>query len=107
MPATVFLRTVGRHIARSRGYLPRTWGELAGPERVRNLREATSRLLAEAQQAGLANEQLTLTDIAMVVWGMRGVVETAGPVTPDAWHRHLALVMAGLRAESIGTTVDE
>jgi AcrR family transcriptional regulator len=96
-----FLRTVGWHIANSRGYLPRTWGELAGAERVRHLREVTTRLLTEAQQAGLVNEQLTLTDVAMVVWGMRGVVETTGPEAPDAWHRHLDLVMAGLRAERI------
>jgi AcrR family transcriptional regulator len=96
-----FLRTVGWHIANSRGYLPRTWGELAGPERVDHLREVTSRLLAEAQRASLVNGELTLTDVAMVVWGMRGVIETSGQVSPEAWHRHLDLVMAGLRAERI------
>jgi AcrR family transcriptional regulator len=97
-----FLRTVGRRIADSRGYLPRTWGELARPEQVRYLRDVTSRLLAEAQHTGLFNNQLTVGDVAMTMWGMRGVIETTGPLAPDAWQRHLDIVLAGLRAERIG-----
>ncbi|MFD5778629.1 TetR/AcrR family transcriptional regulator [Streptomyces sp. NPDC126933] len=97
----LFLRAVGRHIANSRGFLPRTWGECARPEQERRLRELTTGLLVEAQQAGLVNDQLTLTDVGMIVWGMRGVIETTGSIAPDAWQRHLDLVMAGLRAERV------
>lgn len=100
----LFLRTVGRLIAGSRGYLPRTWGELARPEQVRHLRAMTRDLLTDAQRAGLANEELTVSDIAMTVWGIRGVVETSGALAPDAWRRHLDIVMAGLRTPRIAFT---
>ncbi|MET9479486.1 TetR/AcrR family transcriptional regulator [Streptomyces sp. NPDC006638] len=96
-----FLRTVGRLIAGSRGYLPAAWGELARPAQVAHLRGITDRLLAEARRAGVVNDQVTVTDIAMVVWGIRGVVETSGAAAPDAWQRHLDLVMAGLRTPRI------
>ncbi|QIQ01132.1 TetR/AcrR family transcriptional regulator [Streptomyces liangshanensis] len=97
----LFLRTVGRLIAGSRGYLPGAWGELARPAQVGHLRGITDGLLAEARRAGVVNEQVTVTDIAMVVWGIRGVVETTGTAAPDAWQRHLDLVMAGLRTPYI------
>ncbi|MYV51281.1 TetR/AcrR family transcriptional regulator, partial [Streptomyces sp. SID3212] len=96
-----FLRTVGRLIAGSRGYLPGTWGELARPAQVAHLRGITDRLLSEARRAGVVNDQVTVTDIAMVVWGIRGVVETSGAAAPDAWQRHLDVVMAGLRTPHI------
>lgn len=96
-----FLRTVGWQIATSRGILPRSWGELARPEQVSRLQELTAELLAGAQRSGSVNNQLTLTDVAMAVWALRGVIETSGSVDPDVWQRHLAVVMAGFRADRL------
>ena len=96
-----FLRTAGWHLAASRGFLPRAWTELATRAQVRNLQELTDRLLREAQDAGVVNDQLTVTDVALTVWSLRGVIETAGAIAPDAWQRHLDIVLAGFRSGEI------
>ncbi|NKQ56078.1 TetR/AcrR family transcriptional regulator [Amycolatopsis sp. K13G38] len=93
-----FLRTAGWHLAASRGFLPRAWTELARREHVRHLRDLTAGLLRQAQEAGVANDQLTVTDVALAIWSLRGVIETAGTIAPDAWQRHLDVIMAGFRA---------
>ena len=97
-----FLRTAGWHLAASRGFLPRAWTELARREHVRSLLELTARLLREARDAGVVNDQLTVTDVALAVWSLRGVIETAGAIAPDAWQRHLDIVLAGFRSGEIG-----
>lgn len=91
------LRTVGHRIATARGYLPFAWGELAGPEQVGHLRALTGRLLDDAKAAGAVDPRVTVSDVATVVWAVRGVIETAGDLAPDAWQRHLDFVSAGLR----------
>ncbi|MGQ4513308.1 TetR family transcriptional regulator [Streptomyces sp. DW26H14] len=91
------LRTVGHRIASARGYLPLAWGELADRAQVDHLRAMTARLLDAAQAAGAVDPRVTVSDIATVVWAVRGIIETAGEVAPDAWQRHLDFVAAGLR----------
>jgi hypothetical protein len=45
-------------------------------------------------------DDLTNTDITMVMWSIRGVIETTREIAPDAWRRHLSLLVAGLRPSS-------
>ena len=40
---------------------------------------------------------MTSTDVTLVLWSIRGVLETTRALAPDAWRRHLELLIAGLR----------
>ena len=39
----------------------------------------------------------TSTDLSLVMWSIRGVLETTGSNAPEAWKRHLDLLVAGMR----------
>ena len=41
--------------------------------------------------------QLTSTDLSLAMFSLLGVLETTLPVAPDAWRRHLDLLIAGMR----------
>lgn len=66
-------------------------------EQQRHLRDLTSRLLTDAKRAGRIRPDLAETDVTMMLWSLRGVIETTGAVTPDAWKRHLSLLVAAIR----------
>lgn len=92
----VYLDTVGWQLAANQGFMHGMWGELAPGEAVAELTELTGRLLEKAKQGGV-DEQVTVGDIATAIWALRGVIHTAGPVAPDAWRRHAAYLLAGLK----------
>ncbi|MDA0637442.1 helix-turn-helix domain containing protein [Nonomuraea sp. MCN248] len=58
------------------------------------------RLVARAQQAGVLRPDLTLEDLAFVIWGVAGTVRATFRTAPGAWRRHLALSLDGLRADA-------
>ena len=60
---------------------------------------AISQLLDRAKQAGALREDLALTDLAFVIWGISRTVEVTAGFAPRLWRRHLALLLDGFRAE--------
>ncbi|MGI5268626.1 TetR/AcrR family transcriptional regulator [Nonomuraea sp. CA-218870] len=58
------------------------------------------RIVARAQEAGVLRPDLTLEDLAFVIWGVAGTVRATFRTAPGAWRRHLALSLDGLRAEA-------
>jgi AcrR family transcriptional regulator len=66
---------------------------------LRKLRQAglaaVTEVMANAQRAGALRRDVTVDDLAFVVWGISRTVETA----PGAWRRHLGLMLDGFRAE--------
>ncbi|WP_040772694.1 TetR/AcrR family transcriptional regulator [Nocardia pneumoniae] len=58
------------------------------------------RIITRAQEAGVLRPDWVLEDIAFITWSHTRIVEATGHVAPDAWRRHLALVLDGLRAEA-------
>lgn len=93
----VFLRIMGRSMSDHRGYAVKAVGH-SKDRCVEQLRDAITELLVQAQQFGRIGSHIVLGDIMAVAWGLRGIVETAGPVAPEAWQRHLEIHLAGLRA---------
>jgi hypothetical protein len=73
------------------------WSLDTEAEPLQHLRQITSRLLTDAKRHGRVRAELAETDITMILWSIRGVIETAGDVAPDAWQRHLSLLIAALR----------
>jgi AcrR family transcriptional regulator len=90
-----FLRTSSAYQAAHLGCLPKLWK--SDHHLVKTARKLIAGLLADAQAHGRVRLDLTSTDVSLVMWSIRGVLETTGSNTPAAWKRHLDLVVAGMR----------
>jgi AcrR family transcriptional regulator len=55
-------------------------------------------ILQRAQRSGDLRDDITLADMAFVVWGVAATIRATYQVAPGAWRRHLALSLDGLRA---------
>jgi AcrR family transcriptional regulator len=77
------------------GCLSRLWN--TDHEMVKTARHLVAKLLADAQQCGRIRHDLTSTDLSLAMFSLRGVLEATLPVSPDAWRRHLDLLIAGMR----------
>lgn len=54
-------------------------------------------ILERAQRSGDLRGDITLADMAFVLWGVAATVRATSKVAPGAWRRHLALALDGLR----------
>lgn len=104
------LFSAGELQAGSQAFLSRLWdhsdAELGAMTAFRStLRE----LLGQAQNAGRVRPDVVSTDVWVLLWSLRGVIETTRAVAPNAWRRHLELMIAGLRPVRgrFATTLDE
>jgi hypothetical protein len=95
-----FLEAASSYQAAHQGCLSRLWNLGAQGAPVQQIRRAVARLLVDAKRHGRVREELTSTDITLLLWSIRGVIETTRHVAPDAWRRHLDLLIAGLRPAS-------
>jgi AcrR family transcriptional regulator len=95
-----FLETSSAYQAEHLGCLPRLWNTDTEHESVGRIRRLIASLLDDAKRHGRVRDELTNTDVTMVMWSIRGVIETTGGVAPDAWRRHLDILVAGLRPAS-------
>jgi AcrR family transcriptional regulator len=66
----------------------------AAQERLAALK---ARILERAVDAGAVRTDLVPMDLAMVAWGVTGTMDATRDFAPDAWRRHLALSLDGLR----------
>ncbi len=90
-----FLREASAFQAEHLGCLPKLW--ITDHHLVQVARELIAGLLGDAQAHGRIRLDLRSTDISLALWSIRGVLETTGPNAPEAWKRHLALLIAGMR----------
>ena len=60
----------------------------AGPDRG-----GRPALLARAQEAGAVRPDLVYEDVVVLFWSPRGVIEATATVSPEAWLRHLDLLV--------------
>jgi hypothetical protein len=54
-------------------------------------------MLGDAKASGRVRADLASTDLTILLWSIRGVIETTRGVAPAAWRRHLDILIAGLR----------
>jgi AcrR family transcriptional regulator len=90
-----FLQASSAYQAEHLGCLPKLWN--SDHHLVRTARELIAELLADAQAHGRVRPDLTSTDLSLVMWSIRGVLETTRANAPEAWKRHLDLLVAGMR----------
>ena len=62
------------------------------------IRRWIEQLLTRAQQQGSLRRDVTLSDISMLFWAISRIVDATSEVAPQAWRRHLALVLDAFRA---------
>jgi AcrR family transcriptional regulator len=94
-----FLQAASAYQAEHLGCLPKLWS--SDHHLVRTARELIADLLADAQEHGLIRPDLTSTDLSLVMWSIRGVLETTRANAPEAWKRHLDLLVAGMRPTDV------
>jgi AcrR family transcriptional regulator len=92
-----YLEASTAYQANHRGCLPMLWTAAADPALVQRLRRMIAGLLEDAKAHGRARADLRPTDVTVVFWSLRGVIDTTRGSSPDAWRRHLEIVVAGLR----------
>lgn len=90
-----FLQASSAYQAEHLGCLPKLWQ--SDHHLVRTARTLIAGLLADAQAHGRVRLDLKSTDVSLVLWSIRGVLETTGSNAPEAWKRHLDLLIAGMR----------
>lgn len=56
---------------------------------------ALSHLFVNAKDRGALRADATVDDLAFVIWGISRTVEMTRDTAPDAWRRHLALLIDG------------
>lgn len=93
---------VGEIEARNRGFTHLIQSE-ARPLRGLGDRAAGQHAIAEvirrAQDAGVLRPDLTPEDIPVISFAIAGILETTRDDVPDAWRRHVALLLDGCRAD--------
>jgi AcrR family transcriptional regulator len=95
-----FLEAASAHQASQRGCLARLWGSSSAPDLLHEIDALIAALLVDAQAHGRIRTDVAASDIKVIMWSLRGVIETTQSVAPDAWRRHLAIVLDGLRPTS-------
>lgn len=90
-----FLEASSAYQAEHPGLLARLW--TTDHEMVRTARRLIAALLADAQEHGRIRRDLTNTDLTVAFFGIRGVLEATRAEAPDAWRRHVEILIAGLR----------
>ena len=90
-----FLEVSSSFQAEHLGCLPKLWS--SDHHLIKRARDLIAALLSDAQAHGRVRTDLTSTDISLVMWSIRGVLETTGGNAPEAWRRHLDLLIAGMR----------
>jgi AcrR family transcriptional regulator len=92
------LRALGQSFADHARYasllLARQTDDAAG----QRIRAAIDELTARATAAGTVNPGITVGDVMALIWAMRGLVQAAEEVAPEAWQRFLDIQLAGMRA---------
>lgn len=57
-------------------------------------------VLARAMSAGVLRTDIESADVVLLIWGTAAIMDATRETAPDAWRRHLALGLDGLRPEA-------
>jgi AcrR family transcriptional regulator len=98
------LRALGRSFADHARYAILLLQRRADDVTAGRIRAAIDELTARAVAAGTVNACVTASDVLALIWAMRGLVQAAGEVAPEAWQRFLDIQLAGMR--STGSLTD-
>jgi AcrR family transcriptional regulator len=90
-----YIRAVGWLQFEHSGCLARLWNDSHAEVRDQ-IEEVTTVLLTRAQLAGALRPELVYEDVVVLLWSLRGVIETIASISSDGWLRHLDLLLSSL-----------
>ncbi|MFF8096889.1 TetR/AcrR family transcriptional regulator [Streptomyces sp. NPDC016675] len=67
--------------------------------RLAQIRTLGQTIVQRAQSQGTLRADVSPDDMAFVIWAHGGIMAAIQDVAPEAWRRHLALMLDGFRAE--------
>jgi AcrR family transcriptional regulator len=91
-----YLWAQGRFFLTHRGYTDKLVGPSKAPA-SRVLTGLMAELLQQAKDFGRIGADVTVADVRIAGWALRGVIDVAGAIAPEAWERYLDIHLAGLR----------
>jgi hypothetical protein len=56
-------------------------------------------IVRRAQRQGTLRPDLTAEDLAFLIWSQARIIQATRAIAPNAWRRHLALMLDAFRAE--------
>jgi AcrR family transcriptional regulator len=92
------LRALGQSFADHARYASLLLARHTDDATAHRIRAAIDELTTRARAAGAVNPGITAGDVLVLVWAMRGLIQAAGEVAPEAWQRFLDIQLAGMRA---------
>ncbi|MFI5778019.1 TetR/AcrR family transcriptional regulator [Nocardia sp. NPDC051570] len=97
-----FLEVLCRTQAGDRGFNDFISMRFPADERTESLHnrlcELTTDVLARAQTAGVVRPDVTEADIISLIWANSRIIEATSHAAPQAWRRHLHLMIDGFQA---------
>ncbi|MGW7549331.1 TetR/AcrR family transcriptional regulator [Streptomyces sp. NPDC054770] len=61
--------------------------------------ERAAQIFRKAQEQGVLRDDVTPEDLAFVIWSQAGIIQATRAVAPNAWRRHLHLLLDAFRAQ--------
>jgi AcrR family transcriptional regulator len=92
----VFLYAAGELLAANRGCLPRLWNNPDTVEIKDECRGVIAELLADGQTQGVVRDDAFITDIDLMFWALRGIIEATEGLGHPGARRQIAIFIAGL-----------
>jgi AcrR family transcriptional regulator len=96
-----FLYACGGAAASQSGCLARLWNDPETAALKDDCRTLIAELLRDAQTHGQVRLDATQGDVDLIFWSLRGVIEASKETGEQAWRRHLAITIAGLRPSPV------
>ncbi|WP_405475045.1 TetR/AcrR family transcriptional regulator [Streptomyces sp. NBC_00009] len=72
---------------------------VAGREMYERTKELCVQIMRNAQEQGVLRGDVTAQDIAFVIWSQAGIIQATRTIAPQAWRRHLHLMLDAFRTE--------
>ena len=79
-----------------RGVFLRYGDGAAVAERRKRIQRALARLVANAREQGSVRGDFTLGDLSLALWSFAPIFEATAAVAPEAWRRHLRILLDGM-----------
>jgi len=96
-----FMEDTCELLAADRGYRDVYRSRVVGTPVIDAARERMSVLkgaiVARAKDSGVLRADVESSDLVLLIWGIAATADATRDVAPDAWRRHLALLLDGLR----------
>ena len=69
-------------------------------ERRKLIGPLLDRLVERAREQGAVRDDLTVGDLSMAMWSFAPIFAATADIAPQAWRRHLQIVLDGMRPEA-------